>query len=407
MQKLMPKRVEKTFQGSIGLNSRSLKVPAPQKESRRQSQNIYHSQLVEDIKSENFSKQFGRYTIHLTRSLGFCYGVDRAVALAYEACQKYPKKNIYLTTEIIHNPTVNQNFKDMGIRFLSGPHQSAEINDLTKDDVVIVPAFGTTIRDLNVLHNIGCTLIDTICGSVMVVWKRIEKYARNGFTSVIHGKRDHEEIQATVSQMTQHKNAHYLIIKDLNEAMTVCNYILRKKNKKMFIKKFKSCTSADFDPDKHLEKIGLANQTTMLSKESLEIGELFKVCFKEKYGPKTYKNYLMTFDTICQATQERQDSIVALKQKKPACIIVIGGYNSSNTTQLHKIASSCTQSYHINLVDCIINNKKIRHKPYNKKEEIMTSNWLPDGPVSIGITAGASTPNKVIGDVIERIISFR
>jgi len=368
-------------------------------------QDVYKSDIIDQIRQAGYCKKFGRFNIHLAQEFGFCYGVDRAVELAYETRQQYPNKRIFLTTEIIHNPTVNQNLEDMGIKFLSKANNNANIDNITKEDVVLVPAFGTTISELRELHNTSCILVDTICGSVIVVWKRVEKYARHGFTSIIHGKYYHEETQATSSQVLQFQDAHFLIVLNKDEAQYVCNYVLNGGNKDKFIDKFKLCMSPGFDPDKHLQKVGLANQTTMLASESLEICEMFKKTLVQKYGHKSLDNHHMSFDTICSATQERQDAIIDMTKKNLDLIIVVGGYNSSNTTQLHKIALDSAPSYHINLPECILDQQTIRHKPHGKNEEITSSNWLPKGEISIGITAGASTPNGVMGEVLDRIIA--
>lgn len=373
---------------------------------REEVRNTYKSSIIEELRTTGYSKRFGRLTIHLAQEFGFCYGVDRAVELAFETRQKFPDRKIYLTTEIIHNPTVNQNMKDMGISFLSGPFKNASINDVTKNDVVLIPAFGTTVSELKRLCQTGATLVDTICGSVLVVWKRVEKYAWLGFTSVIHGKYYHEETQATSSQVLQCKNGHYLVVLNREEASYVCDYILNGGRKDDFFKKFPHAMSPGFDPDKQLEKIGLANQTTMLSSESLAIGELFKNTLAKKFGKEKSEAHFMSFDTICSATQDRQDAMVALIKSQPHLFLIVGGYNSSNTSNLHRIALDAAPSYHINLAECLIDRGSIRHKPLGQHHEIITGDWLPDGDVSVGITAGASTPNRVMGDVLERLVSL-
>lgn len=369
---------------------------------------VYSSDIIDEIKRSGFSKTYGRLTIHLAREFGFCYGVDRAVELAYETRRQFPQnKNIYLTTEIIHNPSVNKNLLDMGIRFLSGPYKSADFQNITEDDVVIVPAFGTTVSELKNLHEIGCTLVDTICGSVVNVWKRVEKYAQDGFTSVIHGKYNHEESQATSSRVLQFPNGHYLIVFSDTEAQAVCDYIVNGGEKTEFYKKFGHAMSPGFDPDEHLKCVGLANQTTMLSSESLHIAEMFRRTLATKYGKAEINDHYRAFDTICSATQERQDAIIGMKDKNPDVILVVGGYNSSNTTHLQEIALTIAPSFHIDRADCVIDKMQIRHQPFGEKAEILANHWLPEGPVAVGITAGASTPNKVMGDVLERVLQFQ
>lgn len=366
----------------------------------------YHSPVIEEIKSAGFSKTFGKISFHLAQEFGFCYGVDRAVELAYETKHRYPDRRIYLTTEIIHNPLVNSNLQKMGIHFLSGPYQDAKLDDVQENDLVIVPAFGTTVSMLSKLMDKKCELVDTICASVIVVWKRIEKYAKNGFTVLVHGKYYHEETQATTSRVSVFPEGKYLIVFDEQEAQYVCDYIIKGGSKEEFIQKFKKAMSADFDPDRDLQKIGLANQTTMLSSESLKIAEMVKEALIKRYGQDSLSKHFMSFDTICNATQDRQDAVEKLAQKKPDLIIVIGGYNSSNTNHLCEMASDIAPTYHIDRADCVVSKDSIRHKPYGQTEEIETKNWLHDGQVSIGITAGASTPNQVMGQAIERIIEF-
>ncbi|MBI2340411.1 MAG: 4-hydroxy-3-methylbut-2-enyl diphosphate reductase [Deltaproteobacteria bacterium] len=367
----------------------------------------YHSDIIQEIKEAGFSKSYGDLAIHLAREFGFCYGVDRAVELAYETKRRFPDKRIFLTTEIIHNPLVNSNLRRMGVRFLSGPYQDATLDEVKPDDVVIVPAFGTTVSQLRELADKKCELVDTICASVIVVWKRVEKYAQEGFTVLVHGKVYHEETQATTSRVSVFPGGKYLVVFDENEAQEVCDYIVGGGKREEFILKFTRAMSPDFDPDRDLVKIGLANQTTMLSSESLKIAGMIKRAFVQRYGEGELINHFRSFDTICNATQERQDAILGLKEKNPDFIIVIGGYNSSNTNHLCEIAESIAPTYHIDRANCVVSEEVIRHKPFGKREEIETCGWLKSGPVSIGITAGASTPNQVMGETLARILSFR
>jgi 4-hydroxy-3-methylbut-2-enyl diphosphate reductase len=376
-------------------------------EVQKEIEGVYSSTVIDAIKSAGYSKQFGRLTIHLAHEFGFCYGVDRAVELAYETRRNFPQgKRIFLTTEIIHNPSVNKNLLAMGINFLSGPYQNDAIQDITPDDVVIVPAFGTTVSELSQLARTGCTLVDTICGSVINVWKRVEKYAAEGFTAVIHGKFYHEETMATSSRVSQFAGAHYLVVLSDEEAQLVIDYLLGGGDKEAFLERFKNAASPGFDPDRHLDRLGCANQTTMLSSESLHIANMFRGALVKKFGEAAIDGHFRSFDTICSATQERQDAIIALKHKRPDLIVVVGGYNSSNTTHLQEIGVSIAPSYHIDRAECIIDARTIHCKPLGQKTEVAVNDWLPAGPVAIGITAGASTPNKVMGDVLERVIAL-
>lgn len=367
----------------------------------------YHSDIIEQIKEAGFTKIFGDITVHLAQEFGFCYGVDRAVELAYETKRRFPTKRIFLTTEIIHNPLVNANLQKMGVCFLSGPYQDAEISKVTSDDVVIVPAFGTTIAQLRQLVDMKCELVDTICASVIVVWKRVEKYAKEGFTVLVHGKHYHEETLATTSRVAVFPQGKYLIVFNDQEAKYVCDYIVNGGDKKEFLKKFDKKMSAHFDPDRDLQKIGLANQTTMMSSESLRIADMAKKALTKKYGKENLGEHFRSFDTICNATQDRQDAIIAIKDKNPDLIIVIGGYNSSNTNHLCQIAGKIAPTYHIDRAECVESKQVIRHKPFGKKAEVKTNDWLKEGPISIGITAGASTPNHVMGETLEKILFYR
>lgn len=367
----------------------------------------YHSDVIEEIKNSGYTKTYGDLTFYLAREFGFCYGVDRAVELAYETRRRFPEKRIFLTTEIIHNPLVNANLQKMGVRFLSGPYQDAKLEDVIPADVVIVPAFGTTTNLLSQLVDKKCELVDTICASVIVVWKRVEKYAQEGFTVLVHGKVFHEETQATTSRVSVFPQGKYLVVFDEIEAEFVCNYIRNGGNKAEFLKKFEKAASAGFDPDRDLQKIGLANQTTMLSSESLKIASMIREALTARYGAPNLPEHFRSFDTICNATQDRQDAIIGLKEKNPDLIVVIGGYNSSNTNHLTEIAEKIAPTYHIDRADCIESSEAIRHKPFGQKNEVTSRDWLKKGPLSIGITAGASTPNQVMGDTIKRILSFR
>ncbi len=367
----------------------------------------YHSEIVDRIRENGHVWTEGDLTFYLAQSFGFCYGVDRAVELAYETRKQFPDRRIFLTTEIIHNPQVNQNLRDMGIRFLNGPYRdpSTSIETLTPEDVVIIPAFGTDMEALNSLYKTQCVLVDTICGSVLHVWKRVESYARDRYTAVIHGKWKHEETQATSSRLCQFDHGRYLVVLNKEEAARVCDYIVRGGDREAFLKSFASACSRDFDPDVDLEKIGFANQTTMLSSESLEISEMLRRAISARDSGDAAK--FRTFDTICSATQDRQNAVLELLKKDLDVMVVIGGYNSSNTTHLSEMAAATLPTYHINGADCILSAEEIRHRRVGEKEERIARDWLPKGEVKIGVTAGASTPNQEIGKVVEHIISLR
>ncbi len=370
----------------------------------------YYSELVDYLRAHDYALTASGLTIRLAHEFGFCYGVDRAVDYAYQTRKKFPNRRIFLTGEIIHNPHVNTRLIEMGIEFLSGQYSKGTgIDDLQAEDVVILPAFGVSIHEFQALKKRGCILVDTTCGSVLNVWKRVDYYAANGFTSIIHGKYYHEETIATSSQALKHPNGAFLVVRDMEEAEQVCDYIRNGGDKEAFMARFARAASPGFDPDRDLQKVGLANQTTMLSSESLAIAEQFRRVMQEKYGEGALKDHFLTFDTICSATQDRQDAVLELvKQHKLDLMIVIGGFNSSNTNHLAEISSRYTVSYHIDDPACLLSEREIRHKKVDSTDVVVSRNWLPsDEPVTIGITAGASTPNNKIGATIERIMAFR
>ncbi len=374
-------------------------------EIRPQLRENYRSQIVDIMRANGFRLQAGDLTFRLAMEFGFCYGVERAVEYAYETVAKFPNHRIFLTGEIIHNPHVNNKLERMGIRFLpDGPHK---YDNILRDDVVLIPAFGITAADIDLLAKKGCIVVDTTCGSVLNVWKNVERYARAGVTSVIHGKFEHEETEATFSRTTLFKGAQYLVIRDKKEAAYVCGYIAHGGDKADFMKRFSKAVSAGFDPDLHLGRIGLANQTTMLSSESLEIAEMLRLAMSRHHSEDELPTRFYSFDTICSATQDRQDAVRQLEKEKLDLMIVIGGYNSSNTNNLTKIANGFARTYHIEDAAALLSADEIRHKPGGVREEMVTRNWLPPAARVIGITAGASTPNNQIGETIERILSFR
>lgn len=362
----------------------------------------YHSEIVDRIKASDFTYRSGRLTVHLAREFGFCYGVDRAVDYAYQARERFPNRPVYLTGEIIHNPHVNEKLKAMGIRFLTD--DAGRLDRLGPDDVVILPAFGVTIETLQRLDRRGCTLVDTTCGSVLNVWKNVRRYAESGHTAIIHGKAWHEETQATASQAVGY-GGRYLVVLDRPETALVCDYIRHGGDRDAFLQRFGRAASPEFDPDRDLQRIGLANQTTMLMSESLEIGEMLRAAVRDRHGETALASRYQAFDTICSATQDRQDAVVTLIKDTPVdLIVVIGGYNSSNTANLARICAASKPTYHIADVDCLASPGEIRHRQVSSKTQITSHGWLPaEGPVAIGLTSGASTPDNLVGAVIARL----
>jgi 4-hydroxy-3-methylbut-2-enyl diphosphate reductase len=365
----------------------------------------YHSPLVAQIKESGYRYEAGRLTVHLAKEFGFCYGVDRAVDYAYQTRERFPDRRVFLTGEIIHNPHVNDKLRAMGIRFLTDAGESADA--LTAEDVVILPAFGVTVAMLEQFDRRGCTMIDTTCGSVLNVWKNVRRYAEGGYTSIIHGKVWHEETQATASQAVQY-GGKYLVVFDRPETEVVCDYIRRGGDREAFMKRFDKAASPGFNPESDLRRIGLANQTTMLMTESLEIGEMIRAAMRDRYDDLALAEHYQAFDTICSATQDRQDAVVALLRDKPVdLMIVIGGYNSSNTANLARMCQASRPTFHIADPDCLVSPQEIRHRPVGSKTEVTATGWLPqEGPLSIGLTSGASTPDNLVGAAISRLTEF-
>jgi len=366
----------------------------------------YRSAIVDELKATDFTFRSGRLTLHLAREFGFCYGVDRAVDYAYQSRRKFPDKQVFLTGEIIHNPHVNEKLRASGIRFLDDPGESTDA--LGPDDVVILPAFGVTIGQLAAFDRQGCTLVDTTCGSVLNVWKAVRRYAEDGFTSVIHGKVHHEETLATASQALKAPSGPFLVVLDRDEAADVCRYIRDGGDREAFLARYGQAASPGFDPDRDLVHVGLANQTTMLMTESLEVGEMFRQALADRYGEEALARHYRAFDTICSATQDRQDAVVALLSDFPIdLMVVIGGYNSSNTLNLARICASKVPTYHVADDACLVTADQIRHRPVGQHAEVASTGWLPaEGPVRIGLTAGASTPDNLVGAAILRIAAF-
>jgi 4-hydroxy-3-methylbut-2-enyl diphosphate reductase len=371
----------------------------------------YDSGLVDQVRADEFRHISGRLTLHLAREFGFCYGVDRAVDYAYQARRRFPGRNVFLTGEIIHNPHVNDQLRQQGIRFLSDAVEHTHA--LGPDDVVILPAFGVTVGDMQRLTDQGCTLVDTTCGSVLNVWKNVVRYAREGFTSVIHGKVRHEETRATASQALKYPNGHYLVVLDRAEASLVCEYIRNGGSPAAFMARFADAASPGFDPEQHLVRVGCANQTTMLMTEPLEIGVMIGAAMRDRYGADALGDHFRAFDTICSATQERQDAVIALlDEHRLDLMVVVGGYNSSNTCNLARICAERVPTFHIAEPACLVSASEIRHRPVGAPStatglETVSAGWLPDdGALTIGLTAGASTPNNIVGEVIRRLAGF-
>lgn len=367
----------------------------------------YRSELVDRIRAKgHVLSADGLLTVKLAKEFGFCYGVERAIDLAYAARKVFPDQPIYILGEIIHNPEVNDQIRNLGIQTISAKPTDEEIERLQKRDVVIIPAFGTQVETRAKLEAKGCQLVDTTCGDVMSVWKRVKQYSREAVTSIIHGKAWHEETKATSSQATA-TNGHYLVVFTLAETDYVCNFILNGGNKQEFLEKFKGAYSEGFDPDVHLSAVGVANQTTMLRGETEEVQRRLKTAMMKKYGDDEVDKHFRFFDTICGATQDRQDALEKLLREPMDLLLVIGGYNSSNTSHLAEMGEAKLPTFFIKNAAMMASEKMIRHWDQHNHTEVETENWLPPGKITVGITAGASCPNNLIEDAIRRLFQLR
>jgi 4-hydroxy-3-methylbut-2-enyl diphosphate reductase len=370
----------------------------------------YRSVLVERIRENGGVLSAGDLTVKLAKEFGFCYGVERAIDLAY-AAKKYfsdtsPTTPIYLLGEIIHNPEVNDQIRNMGIQIISPKPTDEELARLNSGDAVIIPAFGTEVGTRQKLEAKGCQLVDTTCGDVMSVWKRVRQYSKDAVTSIIHGKAKHEETKATTSQARAYGGGHYLVVFTLAETDYVCDYIISGGNKQEFLEKFKGAYSEGFDPDLHLQAIGVANQTTMLRGETEEVQRRLKGAMAQKFGAGEIEKHFRFFDTICGATQERQDALEKLLHEPMNLLLVIGGYNSSNTSHLAEMGEAKLPTYFIKNAKMLAADV-IQHYDQHKGREVETHQWLPAGKITVGVTAGASCPNNLIEDTIRRLFELR
>lgn len=368
----------------------------------------YRSELVERIRANGGLLSTDGLTVKLAKEFGFCYGVERAIDLAYAARKVFPPpKRIFLLGEIIHNPEVNDQIRGMGIVSLSPRPGDEELAQIAAEDIVIIPAFGTEVQTRRRLEEKGCVLVDTTCGDVMSVWKRVRQYSRETVTSIIHGKARHEETKATTSQATAYGAGHYLVVFTLAETDYVCNYIINGGDKEAFLEMFKGAHSPGFDPDLHLGAVGVANQTTMLRGETEEVQRRIRAAMEQRYGAAALPEHFRFFDTICGATQDRQDALQKLLQQPLDLLLVIGGYNSSNTSHLAEMGESRLPTYFIKNAAKMVSDRLIVHWNQHDQREVETHDWLPTRPLIVGVTAGASCPNNLIEETIRRLFELR
>lgn len=385
----------------------NLRTPDVMARVQAEVESHYRSELVELARGHGGVVQQGRTVIRLAKEFGFCYGVERAIDLAYAAHKVFPDRRIFLLGEIIHNPDVNAQLTAMGIHHFQAHPSEEELSSLDSEDVVIVPAFGAEVPTVDAIKAKGCQIVDTTCGDVMSVWKRVRQNATEQVTSIIHGKAAHEETRATASRALGPKgDGHYLIVLDLEETEIVCRYIREGGDREAFLTRFQKAVSPGFDPDRHLQRVGVANQTTMLRSETEQIQNRLRQAISDRDGGSTAS--FRYFDTICGATQDRQDALFHLLKESLNLLIVVGGYNSSNTTHLVEIGEKKLPTWFIQNASCLISGTEIRHFDIHHKQEILSQNWLPAKELlTVGITAGASCPNNLIEDTIRRIFDLR
>ena len=367
-----------------------------------------------DPKKKDFSPSlvnFGPIQFHLARHFGFCYGVENAIEISYKAIEENPNKNIYLLSQMIHNPIVNEDLLSRGLKFIMDTegNQLIDWEKITSDDVVITPAFGTTIEIKKKLEEKNITLekYDTTCPFVTRVWKKANSIGQNDFTIIIHGKYKHEETKATFSHSYQ--NAPSLIIKDIDEAKLLVDFITEKKPEKEFYSYFKGKYSNGFDFKKDLKKIGVVNQTTMLASETQEISNYLKEFIISKHGQNNYKEFFAdTRDTLCYATNENQKATYGLLEVDADIAIVVGGYNSSNTSHLVELCEEKLPTFFIKSAEEIISQNLIRHFDYKNKKLLETNDFLPNksGNVKVILTSGASCPDSEVDKVLKKLLSF-
>lgn len=388
---------------------RRVNVRTPEVMERVQAEvaNHYQSSIVEKVMERGGLLRIGNTTIRLAQQFGFCYGVERAIDLAYASRRVFPDNRIFLIGEIIHNPEVNRQLEEMNIVSLPWKEMDEQYDQLNEDDVVIVPAFGAPVSFMEKVESQGCLTVDTTCGDVMKVWKRVRGFAKDGVTSIIHGKAGHEETRATASRAAgEDGDGKYLIILTLEEADYVCDYIRRGGDREEFLSRFEGATSDQFDPDRDLGMVGVANQTTMLKSETEEIQRRVRKAIEDRDG--SAENFLV-FDTICGATQERQDALFKMLESPMDVLLVVGGYNSSNTSHLVEIGEKELPTFFIRSADCIVSLEEVVHFDLHQREEVSSSFDIfgKEEDIVIGITAGASCPSNLIEDTILKAFSLR
>jgi len=374
---------------------------------------IKNSRKINDPRKKDYSPtelNFGPVIFYIARHFGFCYGVENAIEISYKAIEENPDKRIFLLSEMIHNSDVNNDLIDRGVRFImdtSGRH-IINWNELKSDDIVIIPAFGTTLEIENKLSHIGIDPLkyNTTCPFVEKVWNRADSLGKDSFTIIVHGKYKHEETRATFSHSKE--SAPTLIIRDIEETKLLGKFINKEINKKDFYTVFSGRFTKDFDPEIHLDRIGVVNQTTMLATETQAIADYLKEIMIRKFGAERIQDHFAdTRDTLCYATHDNQKATYGLLEKDADLAIVVGGYNSSNTSHLVELCEERLPTYFISSADKIISKDLISHFSIHDQLELSTKNFLPDkDPVKVILTSGASCPDSIVDEVLQKIISF-
>jgi 4-hydroxy-3-methylbut-2-enyl diphosphate reductase len=385
----------------------NLRTPDVMAAVQAQVEQHYQSDIVEGLRKCGGEVTVGDVTVRLAKQFGFCYGVERAIDLAYAARKVFANRRLFILGEIIHNPEVNRQIGELGIVNLLLKGHEVPMETLQPEDVVIVPAFGTDIQTLDRVKERGCQIVDTTCGDVMSVWKRVRQYASEEMTSIIHGKASHEETKATASRATSSGRGHYLVVLTLEETDLVCRYIVDGGDKAAFLARFEGAHSEGFDPDLHLRRVGVANQTTMLRGETEEVQRRIAAAIQSRDGGTTPGANFRYFDTICGATQERQDALRDMLRSPMNLLLVVGGYNSSNTSHLAEMGQEKLPTYFIRNAERLECREKITHYDLHLKNEVSSTDWLPAAPTVIGVTAGASCPNNLIEETVVRLFELQ
>src|SRR3979490_1406922 len=393
--------------GTTAREKVNLRTPDVMAAVQEQVEQHYRRRVVDKVRRAGGIVRVGDTTVRLAKEFGFCYGVERAIDLAYAARKVFKERRLFIVGEIIHNPEVNEQISSLGIKNLTGRNKQADISDLQPDDVVIVPAFGTELSIQQQIKDRGCQIVDTTCGDVMSVWKRVRKYASESATSIIHGKAEHEETKATSSRALGDGKGHYLVVLTLTDTDYVCDYIRHGGDKQAFLERFRNAHSPGFDRDLHLKTVGVANQTTMLRGETEEVQRRIRQAIVDRDGPDGATKNFRFFDTICGATQERQDAVCELLDVRLNLLLVVGGYNSSNTSHLAEMGEEKLPTYFVRNASRLLSEDEILHYNIHERQEVIAKDWLPKGPIVVGITAGASCPNNLIEETLLRLFELR